>query len=130
MMVAISLVWALMLLASLVSLVCFIMVLVKMFQRGDTTIGIVSLVLAICSGIGVLIAFVYGWINASRLEIRNVMIVWTIAIVASVLLTGAAMGIAMMQMPHEMQEMHRMGEPGRFEPAEPPEFRLRLPSLR
>ena len=127
MMVAMSLVWALMLLASLVSLVCFIMVLVKMFQRGDTTIGIVSLVLAICSGIGVLIAFVYGWINASRLEIRNVMIVWTISIVASVLLTGAAMGIAMMQMP---QEMHRMGEPGRFEPAEPPEFRLRLPLLR
>ena len=118
-------VWALMAVASLASLVCFIMVLVQMFQRGQTTLGIVTLVLAICSGIGVLIAFVYGWINAARWGIRNVMIVWTLALVASILLSGALMAIAVTQMPHEMQEMHRMGEPGRFEPV--PELRLPLP---
>jgi hypothetical protein len=49
-------------LAGLGSLVCFILVLVQMFQRGQTTLGIVCIVLVFC-GIGGLIAFIYGWMK-------------------------------------------------------------------
>ncbi len=41
------------------SLVCFILVIIKMFQHGDSTLAIVCLVLIIC-GIGPLIAYVMG----------------------------------------------------------------------
>jgi hypothetical protein len=38
------------------SLVCFVMVLVKMFQNGKTGLGIACIVLVFCCGIGGLIA--------------------------------------------------------------------------
>ena len=41
------------------SLVCFILVIIKMFQVGEQTMGIVCLVLILCC-IGGLVAFVYG----------------------------------------------------------------------
>ena len=47
-------------------LVCFIMVLIKMFQQGQTGLGIACIVLVFCVGIGGLIAFIFGWINAQK----------------------------------------------------------------
>jgi hypothetical protein len=65
--------------ASLVSIICFIVVLIQMFQRGATTMGIVCIVLTLCCGLGPLIAFVYGWIKAREWNLMNLMIVWTVA---------------------------------------------------
>jgi hypothetical protein len=82
-------------LLGLVTLVCFVMVLIKMFQSGEQTMGIVCIVLVFC-GIGAIIAFVYGWINATKWNIKNVMLIWTGAWIAGVILipiafaTGAA----------------------------------------
>jgi hypothetical protein len=64
-------------LAGIGSLVCFILVLVKMFQNGQTGLGIACIVLVFLCGIGALVSFVYGWINADRWGIRNVMLFWT-----------------------------------------------------
>jgi hypothetical protein len=71
--------------ASLASLVCFILVVVKMFQKNQTTLGIVSLVLVLCCGIGGLIAFVYGWIKSGEWQIMPIMLVWTGAIIVGIL---------------------------------------------
>ena len=58
------------------SLVCFILVLIKMFQNNETTMGIVCIVTIFC-GLGGLIAFVVGWINAGKWQIQQIMIAWT-----------------------------------------------------
>jgi hypothetical protein len=75
----------------LVSIVCWILVLVKMFQNGQTGLGIVS----ICCGI---IAFIVGWMNASQWGIKNVMMIWTAMILLGIILNiaAAAMGFSMM----------------------------------
>ncbi|MBA2115488.1 hypothetical protein [Bremerella alba] len=69
----------------LVSLVCFILIIVKMFQNDDTTLGIICIVTIFC-GIGGLIAFVMGWINAGKYNASQLMLIWTGAIVGSVIL--------------------------------------------
>jgi hypothetical protein len=66
-------------LASLVSFVCFILVLIQMFQRGATGLGIACIVLTFCCGLGGLITFIYGWVKARDWNLTNVMTVWTVA---------------------------------------------------
>lgn len=74
------------LVASVAGLVCFIMVLIKMFQNDQTTLGIVCIVTAVlCCGIGGLIAFVMGWVKSSEWDTKQVMLIWTGAIVASLI---------------------------------------------
>ena len=67
------------------SLICFIIVLIKLFQNEGALKGILGL---ICS----LYTFVWGWMNASRLNIKNIMIIWTILIVIGVIIQIAAGG--------------------------------------
>jgi hypothetical protein len=74
-------------LVGLGSLVCFIMVLIKMFQTGQSTMAIVCIVLAFCGGLGILIAFIMGWINAAKWAIQNVMYAWTGLVVVGILLS-------------------------------------------
>ncbi len=84
------------------SLICFILVLVQMFQRGQTSLGIACIVLAFCCGIGVLIGFVNGWINAKAWEIQNIMLAWTGCIVVGILigiLRVAMFGVPNMNLP-------------------------------
>jgi hypothetical protein len=60
----------------LAAFVMFILVVVQMFKHDQTALGIVSLVLCLC-GIGQLIAFVVGWINVGKWNIRPIMLIWT-----------------------------------------------------
>ena len=80
-------------LCGLVSLVCFIMVLVQMFKRGETTMGIVCIVTIFCC-IGGLIAFVYGWTKAAAWDITKIMIVWSGVILAQLVLSGLVFVLA------------------------------------
>lgn len=58
-------------LMSLGSLICFIIVLVKMFQTAGVLQGILGL---IC----ILWCFIWGWMNAGKLGIKNLMMIWTV----------------------------------------------------
>ena len=58
------------------TLICFILVLVQMFQRGQTILAVVCIVLFFC-GIGAIIAFIYGWIKHREWGITNIMYAWT-----------------------------------------------------
>ena len=64
-------------LASIVCLVCWILVLIKMFPAEGPLKGILAI---ICG----LYAFIWGWMNASRFNLRNIMIAWTIGILVAV----------------------------------------------
>ena len=81
------------------SLICFILVLVQMFQRGKTGLGIACILLVFVCGIGGLIAFIYGWMNAAEWGIKNVMLIWTACIVAGIVCNGAFFAMGGFQLP-------------------------------
>ena len=61
----------------LVGLVCFVLVVVKMFQNNQTGLGIACIVgLCVC-GIGGLVAFIMGWVKSGEWNLKTVMLVWT-----------------------------------------------------
>jgi hypothetical protein len=70
--------------ASLVSFVCWIMVVVKMFQNAGVLQGILGI---ICG----LWAFIWGWMNVGTVQ-RNVMLAWSVALVVS-MITGYSAGL-------------------------------------
>lgn len=66
-------------LVSLGSLVCFVMVLIKLFQQKGVLHGILGI---ICG----LYTFIWGWMESGKLGIKNLMMIWTALIVVSVIL--------------------------------------------
>jgi hypothetical protein len=60
------------------SLICLIMVLIKMFPAEGALKGILGL---ICS----LYAFIWGWMNKDRFGLSQVMIGWTVCIVLGII---------------------------------------------
>ena len=68
----------------LVSLICYILVIIKMFQNDKAGLAITCLVLLLLCGLGGLIAFILGWMNANQWGIRNIMLVWTLCFVVGI----------------------------------------------
>ena len=68
------------------NLVFAIMVLIKLFQEKGVLHGILGI---IC----LLYTFIWGWMNADRLKIRNIMIYWSIGVVLAIILNGALSGM-------------------------------------
>lgn len=60
-------------------IVCFVIVLIKLFQENGVLHGILGL---ICG----LYTFIWGWMNATRLGIKNIMMIWTLLIILSVII--------------------------------------------
>ena len=84
--------------AGLASLACFIMVLVKMFKTQESPVmGIIGIVTC---GIW---AFIWGWMNAGKLGIKNIMLIWTVAIVVGAIGNGMAMASAIQNPPIQAQ---------------------------
>jgi hypothetical protein len=66
-------------------IVCWILVVVKMFQNAGALHGILGI---LCS----LYAFIWGWLNAGKLNIRNIMLAWTVLIIIYLILGFAGGG--------------------------------------
>ena len=66
--------------AGLGSLICFIIVLIKQFQNAGVVHGIIGIVTC---GIW---TFIWGWMNATTLNIRNLMLIWTACIIINIIL--------------------------------------------
>jgi hypothetical protein len=67
----------------IVSLVCWIMTLIPIFKE-NVGLGILGI---ICG----LFAFIYGWVKVKEYNNKKVMIVWSIAMVAGLLLQVVSM---------------------------------------
>jgi hypothetical protein len=65
-------------------IICQIIVAIKIFQKDGALKGILAL---ICG----LFGLIWGWMNATRLGIKNIMIIWTLLIVVYLIL-GAVGG--------------------------------------
>ena len=61
--------------------ICWIIVLIKIFQNDGALKGIIGL---ICS----LFAFIWGWMNSSRLGVKNIMMIWTVLIIIFMILSA------------------------------------------
>jgi hypothetical protein len=66
-------------LANLGCLVCLVLVVIKMYQNEGALKAILGFICAIYG-------FIWGWINAGRLGLKNVMIAWTVLIIAAIVL--------------------------------------------
>ena len=71
------------------SLVCFVMVLIKLFKKQGVGLGILGI---IC----VLYTFIWGWIHAKKQGIQNIMLIWTVLIVLGMIL-NYTFGVNMFQ---------------------------------
>lgn len=60
-------------------IVCQIIVAIKIFQNDGALKGILAL---ICG----LFGLIWGWMNAARLGLKNIMIIWTVLIVIYLIL--------------------------------------------
>ena len=80
------------LLVCLGSLICFIMVVIKQFQDAGPLHGIIGIVTC---GLWTLI---WGWMNSTRLNIKTIMLIWTVLIVIYIVLYIAGAGAMMSQM--------------------------------
>lgn len=67
--------------AAAVSVVCWIIVLIRMFKESAVK-GIIGLICGIY-------AFIWGWMNSSA-GLKNIMLLWTLAIIVGVI--GGAIG--------------------------------------
>ena len=96
------LIQGLLVLVGIGELVCLILVLIKMFQAGEQTMGIICIVLTLCCGIGGLVTFIYGWINATKWDIKNVMWIWTALFIAGLVLYAIAFASGAVMIPQGM----------------------------
>jgi hypothetical protein len=87
------------------SLVCFVMVLIKLFQEKGALHGIMGL---ICG----LYTFVWGWIHNARLGIKKIMMIWTVLLIVGMVLQGVAtvfgMAAAGPQIRAEIEKQQRL----------------------
>jgi hypothetical protein len=67
-------------------LICFIIVLIKQFQDAGVVHGIIGIVTC---GIW---TFIWGWMNSSRLNLRTIMLIWTLLIIVSIVLRVVFLG--------------------------------------
>lgn len=65
-------------LTSIVSLILYVIVLVKMFQNSGVLAGILGI---ICS----IYAFIWGWLNAKQYEFTPLMLLWSFLMILSLL---------------------------------------------
>lgn len=91
MLVALAGLWYLLAFAcGIASLVFFIMVLIQMFKRDQSNLGIICIVLTFCTGVGPIIAFVYGWMKATEWDLKKIMTYWTVAFALQFVFIGLA----------------------------------------
>ena len=68
---------------NLAAFICFIMVLIKQFQTAGPIHGIIGI---ITCGIW---TFIWGWMNAAKLNIKNIMLIWTVLILICIVIQFA-----------------------------------------
>lgn len=77
----------------LIALVLGIMVVVKMCKNGQQGLGIAAGVLMFCSGIGHLIALIFGWMKAKEWNIKSLMLGYTFCLIGSLVIGLSGYGM-------------------------------------
>ena len=92
----------------LIAFVCFIMVVIKMFQNNQTGLGIGSIIGIFVCGIGYIIALIFGWKNKEAWGLQKVMPIFTGSFILCFVLYGAGYAILLPKLATQIQqEMER-----------------------
>ncbi len=70
--------YALSSLAGIAALVCFIIVVIKLFKKEGVGLGILGIICGIWT-------FIWGWMNAKSQDIKKIMLIWSVAIVVAMI---------------------------------------------
>jgi len=70
--------YALLAIGGIGSLVCLVMVLIPLFKKEGTGLGILGI---FCS----IYTYIWGWINAKQFNLKNIMFAWTACIILSII---------------------------------------------
>lgn len=95
----------------IISLICWIRVLIALFKNAGVGLGILGI---ICS----LFAFIWGWVKSGALGLRGTMIAWTISIIGMMVVQGK-MAADMVSNP-EMQKLIQEAQQQAQQPAAAP----------
>ncbi|TWT30014.1 hypothetical protein [Blastopirellula retiformator] len=71
----------------ILQLIYFIQVLMRMFSNDESTLGIICIVLTLCSGFGPLLTYIMGWVKMDKLQTQAIMPKWTTYLVAQLVIT-------------------------------------------
>ena len=85
-------------------IICFAWVVASMMQHKYMILGWSIVVACLLFGLGFSIAFIVGWVKAGTWRIKPVMIVWTIAVIAFVVL-GLIRPATFTEVPHRMHDL-------------------------
>ena len=91
-------------LLSLVALICGIIVVVKMIQNKQTALGVITLILMFCTGIGHFIALIFGWMKSSEWNIKGLMMAYTVSLLLGMALGLGGYGIMVAKIVKEVQD--------------------------
>jgi hypothetical protein len=83
-------IFALSMLLALAAFVCYVMVVIQIFQHGETGMGLACSIGLLACGLGYLLAFIYGWVKAGPWRLNNIMLVWTACFVINLILSFLA----------------------------------------
>jgi hypothetical protein len=67
------------------SFICFVIVLIKLFQNEGALKGILGLICGIYT-------FIWGWLNANRVNIKTIMLIWTVLILLAIIINAITGG--------------------------------------
>jgi uncharacterized membrane-anchored protein len=81
----------------LIILICHIVVIVKMFQNNQAALGIITLILTPCCGIGFIVSIIMGWVKGTEWQIRPIILLYSVAVIAYIALIGMNIGPIMEQ---------------------------------
>jgi len=90
--------------------VCSIIVIVRMFQKEYTTLGILAIVGHLCCCPGMLITFIMGWVKSGDWKIMPVMLIWTVLFLA-LIGDGIWYNMQLQEVMKELQQEHQKNLP-------------------
>ncbi len=104
--ILVILLYGLVIIASIVALVCFVMVVAQMFKHDQTGLGVACILLAFCTGVGPLIAFVFGWTKAKEWDLKQIMTIWSVALALQIVLVFGAIALIFGAAAFSASELH------------------------
>ncbi len=88
--------------------VCYVLIVIKMFQNNQTGLGIGSIVGIFLCGIGYILTLIFGWKNKNAWGLQTVMPIYTVSLILSIVLGGAGYAILIPKFAAQIQqEMER-----------------------
>lgn len=87
----------------LAAVVCSVIVAVRMIKEEQTALGIISIILTFCTGIGFVITLIFGWIKSAEWNIKGLMIGYTAAFLLGYGMMFTGYGIFVAKLVNEVQ---------------------------